>query len=209
MTGWKACRSFLLQGCNITESVSRWWNNIIDRDLWIICSDSRLWLYIRKIIKSHNFLESKTYETGNRELHDNERDRCPHRVWRKRLLIFTIMQCARSGSIREKSPERKNSLPSRRTRLSHDIYFAERLSCAKPLESSCRRLGLVSRELVPAEHFILFGTPIVLGYAYVLVTINIFIARGMGQIHDIQRDRFAAPKTYNMYLYECLLLNGC
>ena len=83
-------------------------NNIIDRDLWwIIFSNSRSWLYVRKItIKGQNFLESKTHEAGNR---DNERGRCPRRVRRKRLLIFTIMQRARSGSIREKSPERKNS----------------------------------------------------------------------------------------------------
>jgi len=187
LTGWKACRSFLLQGCNITESVSRWWNNIIDRDLWIICSDSRLWLYIRKIIKSHNFLESKTYETGNRVARQRARPLSTSRLEEAITHLYDYAVCKKWQHPREE-PRKKElaAWPSRRTRLSHDIYFAERLSCAKPLESSCRRLGLVSRELVPAEHFILFGTPIVLGYAYVLVTINIFIARGMGQIHDIQ-----------------------
>jgi len=70
--------------------------------------------------------------------------------------------------------------PCRRTRLSHDIYFAERLSCAKPLESPCRRCGARFAGTCPRSAFCSFWNSIVLGHAYATaVTINIFIARSM------------------------------
>ena len=148
-------------------------------------------------------------------MYDHERGRCPRRVRRKRLLIFTIMQRARSGSTsaRRTPKERTRAAwPTRRTRLSHDIYFAKCLSCAKPLESSCRRCwGSFRGNLRPHGTFLsfFFEPPLSSDMHMHAVTINIFIARGMGRTRGIQRGRFAAPKTCNMYLYECLLLNGC
>lgn len=144
--------------------------------------------------------------------------RRPPRVRRKRLLIFTIMRRARSGSIREKSPERKNSrclAKPRRTRLSHDIYFAERLVCKTPRKSPCRRCRARFAGTCPRSAFRLFGAPLSSDMHMHAVTINIFIARGMGRTRGIQRGRFATPKTYNLYLYvrykcdERLLPNGC
>lgn len=145
-------------------------------------------------------------------------DHRPLRVRRKRLLIFTIMRRARSGSIREKSPERKNSrclAKPRRTRLSHDIYFAERLVCKTPRKSPCRRCRARFAGTCPRSAFRLFGAPLSSDMHMHAVTINIFIARGMGRTHGIQRGRFATPKIYNLYLYvrykcdERLLPNGC
>lgn len=99
---------------------------------------------VRKIARGYTTLSSRKRARPGIALLDNERGRRPPRIRRKRLLIFTIMQRARSGSIREKSPRKKELAllgQADGTRLSHDIYFTERLSCAKPLENPCRRYG--------------------------------------------------------------------
>lgn len=144
-------------------------------------------------------------DARNRALPDNEQGLRPPRVRRKRLLIFTIMQRARSGSIREKSPERKETRaawPSRRDlTVPWYLFCRTPLVCKTPRKSAVDVAGLVSRELVSAAHFVLFGSPLSSDMHMHAVTINIFIARGMDRTRGIQRYRFAAPKTYNIYLY--------
>lgn len=192
------------RGYGITESVSRLlmaWSIAVSFDGWF---SATIVSAAPAIARGYNSLESKTRETGNHAARQ-QAEAVVHLASGgndySSLRLCGVQEVAASA---RRAPERKNSrcsAKSWRTRLSHDIYFAERLVCKTPRKSPYRWRGTRFAGTCPRSAFRLFGAPLSSDMHMHAVTINIFIARGMGRTRGIQRGRFATPKTYNLYLY--------